>query len=218
LRQPLHLVLLLLLCGGLWFAGLIPGFQSSHSRNITVGAVVVASVVIAVVHQLWVLVFWRLELRSSAISRHFGPSGFLIYCVGFVLLITARLGSIVYLAPLNRGTLIVPFGFRIVLVGVIAILNVWGMYSVIHYFGFRRAFGLDHFDASVRHKGLVKGGAYRYIRNVMYLIVLPVFFVPGLLWGSVSSLILGVFHFIYVWVHFYCTELPDMSVIYGKAA
>ncbi len=215
-RQPLHLVLLVLLCGGLWLTGLIPGFWTSHSRGITVGAVVVASVVIGVVHQLWVLVFWRLQLRSSAISRHFGSSGFVIYCVGFVLLITARLISIVCLAPLNSGTLMVPFGIRIVLVGVIAVLNVWGLYSVTRYFGMRRAFGLDHFDASVRHKGLVKGGAYRYTRNVMYLIVLPVFFVPGLLWGSVASLILGVFHYIYVWVHFYCTELPDMAVIYGN--
>ena len=46
LRQPLHLVLLLLLCGGLWLAGLIPGFRISHSWNITVGTVVVVSVVI----------------------------------------------------------------------------------------------------------------------------------------------------------------------------
>jgi hypothetical protein len=216
LRQPLHLVLLLLLCGGLWFAGLIPGFRISHSWSITAGAVVAVSVVIGVLHQLWVLFFWRLELRSSAISRYFGPSGFVIYCVGFVLLITTRLASIVCLAPLNSGTLAIPLGFRIVLVGVIAALNVWGLYSVVRYFGIRRAFGLDHFDASVRYKGLVTGGAYRYMRNVMYLIVVPVFLVPGLLWGSVASLILGVFHYIYVWVHYYCTELPDMAVIYGN--
>ena len=156
------------------------------------------------------------QLSAPSCRVHFGPSGFVIYCVGFVLLITARLISIVYLAPLNSGTLTVPFEVRIVLVGIIAVLNVWGMYSVVRYFGLRRAFGLDHFDTSVRHKGLVKGGAYRYIRNVMYLLVLPVFFVPALLWGSVASLILGVFQYIYVWVHYYCTELPDMSVIYGN--
>ncbi len=50
----------------------------------------------------------------------------------------------------------------------------------------------------------------------MYLIVLPIFFIPGLLWGSIASLALGIFHFIFVWVHYYCTELPDMAVIYGE--
>ena len=51
----------------------------------------------------------------------------------------------------------------------------------------------------------------------MYLIVLPVFCVPGLLWGSVAATALGVFHYLYVWVHYYCTELPDMTVIYGDS-
>jgi hypothetical protein len=51
----------------------------------------------------------------------------------------------------------------------------------------------------------------------MYLIVLPVFCVPGLLWGSVASTVLAVFHYLYVWIHYYCTELPDMTVIYGDS-
>jgi hypothetical protein len=217
LRQPLHVILLLLLCGGLWLAGLIPGFRISHSSNITVGMVVVLSAVIGVLHQMWVLIFWRLELGSSAISRTFGDAGFVIYWIGFVFFITARLASIIYLAPLNSGTLAVPLVIRLILVGIIAVLNIWGLYSVFRYFGVRRAFGLDHFDPSVRHEGLVKGGAYRYTRNVMYLIVLPVFCVPGLLWGSGASTVLGVFHYIYVWVHYYCTELPDMAAIYGDS-
>jgi hypothetical protein len=80
------------------------------------------------------------------------------------------------------------------------------------------AFGLDHFDASVRLKGLVTEGAYRHFRNVMYLIVLPVFFIPGLIWGSIASLSLGIFHFVFVWIHYYCTELPDLAVIYGEGS
>lgn len=37
-RQPLHLILLLILCSGLWAAGLIPGVRVSHSGNVTVGS------------------------------------------------------------------------------------------------------------------------------------------------------------------------------------
>ncbi len=158
-RQPRHLLLLLALCGGLWLASLIPGFLISHDIYITVGAVVVMSIAIGAAHQLWVLVFWRLELGSSAITRRFGNWGFKIYSLGFVLLVTARTASIFYLAPINGGTLPLPLAIRLLLVGIIAVLNAWGIYSVIRYFGIRRAFGLDHFNASIRLKGLVKEGA-----------------------------------------------------------
>ena len=106
--------------------------------------------------------------------------------------------------------------YRLIPVAIIAVINLWGVYSVVRYFGVQRALGLDHFDPSIRLKGLVRRGAYRYIRNVMYLIILPVFCLPGLLWGSVAATLLGVFHYAYVWVHYYCTELPDMAVIYGE--
>lgn len=215
-RQPLHAVLLLFLCIGLWLSSLITGFQVSHSREIAVGVVVATSAGIGVLHQLWVLLFWRLELRSSSISRRFGDSGFLVYSIGFMILFAARIASIVFVAPLNSGTLRVPLLHRLILVAVIAALNLWGLYSVLRYFGVRRALGLDHFDPSVRHGGLVTSGAYRYINNVMYLIILPVFCVPGLLWGSVAATFLGVFHYAYVWVHYCCTEIPDMAVIYGE--
>jgi hypothetical protein len=215
-RQPLHLVLLLILCGGLWLAALIPGMRVTRSLHVTVGTVMAVSVAIGVLHQLWVLVFWRLELGSSVISRRFGHSGFMLYSVGFAVLITARLASIIYLAPLNRGTLPLSPAFRLAAVAIIALFSLWGMYSVLRYFGARRALGLDHFDPAVRRKGLVTGGAYRYFGNVMYLIILPVFCVPGLLWGSIASTLLGIFHYAYVWVHYYCTELPDMAMIYGR--
>lgn len=50
---------------------------------------------------------------------------------------------------------------RLILVGITAVLNIWGMYLVFRYFGGRR---------------------------------------------------------VYVWVHYHCTELPDMVVIYGDPA
>ncbi|UCF98391.1 MAG: hypothetical protein JSV89_02385 [Spirochaetaceae bacterium] len=217
LRQPLHGILLLALCAGLWLSSRLPAFRVTHGSLITVGAIVVVSAIIGVLHQLWVLVFWRLELGFSAISRCFGNSGFTIYSIGFVALLTARLASIVTSAALNGGTLAVSLPIRLILAGIIAILNIWGLYSVLRYFGILRAFGLDHFDPSIRKKGLVKGGAYRYTRNVMYLFVLPVFFAPGLLWGSLAATLLGVFHFFTVWIHYYCTELPDMALLYSES-
>ena len=33
---------------------------------------------------------------------------------------------------------------------------------------------------------------------------------------SLSSTLVGVFHWLFVWAHYYCTELPDMAEIYGQ--
>jgi hypothetical protein len=215
-RQGLHLLWLLVLCAGLWLASFLPGFRISHAWNVTVGQAAVVSVALGVLHHLWILVFWRLELRSGAISGKLGGAGFPIFSIGFVILISARFASVVYLALLNGGTLALALFARLLLVGIIGALNVWGMYSVLRYFGIRRAFGLDHFDRSIARKGLVRAGAYRHMNNVMYLIILPAFCVPGLLWDSLASTLMGVFHWLFVWAHYYCTELPDMTEIYGR--
>jgi hypothetical protein len=217
-RQGLHLLWLLTLCAGLWLASFLHGFRVSHGWSVTIGQAAAVSVALGALHHLWVLVFWRLELRSKTISRRLGKAGFPIFSIGFVILIGARFVSVAYLAILNGGTLALALSARLILVGIIGVLNVWGIYSVLRYFGIRRAFGLDHFDRSVARKGLVRGGAYRYMKNVMYLIILPAFCVPGLLWGSLASTLVGVFHWLFVWAHYYCTELPDMAEIYGRPA
>jgi len=50
-----------------------------------------------------------------------------------------------------------------------------------------------------------------------YLIYgLLILYLPGLLLLSKAALIVALFNHVYVWVHYYCTERPDMKVIYGK--
>jgi hypothetical protein len=214
-RQPLHLILLAILAAGVWVALGIPGARESHNPSIPVGPVVVISVVLGVLHQLWVALFWRLELDSSGVSRRFGSSGFVVFAVGFLFLFASRFASLFVLAPLNRATIAVPSLCRLIPAGALAALGLWGMDSVFRHFGIRRALGLDHFEPSIRRAGLVRGGAYRLTRNVMYVFVTPLFFLPALLWASVAGLVVGAFHYLAVWVHYYCTELPDMEVIYG---
>jgi hypothetical protein len=214
-RQPLHLILLAILAGGVWVALRIPGARVSRSVAIPVEAAATASVIVGVVHQLWVLLFWRLELGSSAVSRRLSGSGFVVFAAGFVFLFASRFASLFVVAPLNSETIAVPFLYRLIPVGTLAALGFWGLHSVFRHFGMRRALGLDHFDPSIRRGGLVRGGAYRLTRNVMSVLVIPLFFLPGLLWASVASTILGAFHYLAVWAHYYCTELPDMEVMYG---
>ena len=38
--------------------------------------------------------------------------------------------------------------------------------------------------------------------------------IPGFMWLSSAALLSALFSHLYIWVHYYCTELPDMQHIY----
>jgi len=62
----------------------------------------------------------------------------------------------------------------------------------------------------------VKEGIFRYTDNGMYIYSILILYLPGLLLLSKTALIVALFNHVYIWVHYYCTERPDMKVIYGK--
>ena len=101
------------------------------------------------------------------------------------------------------------------LVALIAPVVIYLFYSVIRYFTIKRAYGIDHFDKNYSEP-YVKGGIFRYKDNGMYVYGLLILYLPGLLLLSKAALIVALFNHVYVWVHYYCTERPDMKVIYGK--
>lgn len=88
-------------------------------------------------------------------------------------------------------------------------------HSVRKYFGFRRAYGIDHFDESYRALPFVKQGIFKYTGNAMYVAGFLILWTPGLLLLSTAALLAALFNHLYIWVHYYCTELPDIRRIYG---
>ena len=90
-------------------------------------------------------------------------------------------------------------------------------YSVKRYFGFRRAFGIDHFDESYRSLPFVRKGIFRFTRNGMYVYGFLLLWVPGFWFASLAALSVALFNHLYIWVHYFATELPDMKRIYGQA-
>ena len=117
----------------------------------------------------------------------------------------------------NRDTL---DANHLVLKGVallIALPAVYLFYSVSRYFGYRRALGIDHFDESYRDKPFVRRGIFRFTRNGMYTFGLAALWIPGLVYASKAGLLSAAFSHLYIWVHYFCTERPDMQRIYGKA-
>jgi hypothetical protein len=202
--------------GALLFSALL-GLPSGSERFFGLTAIgwVAFSWVSAALHQGWVALFWRAELYGQKVSARFGPRGFLLYRIGFIVFAGGRMLPLIIIAALTERSLSIPTVPRFVLLGVITLGTVCGLYSVVRYFGVKRAFGADHFDHAFRELGLERRGIYRWVPNAMYAVVLLGLYIPGLAWQSASALIAAAAHHLFVWVHYFCTEKPDMKAIYG---
>lgn len=171
-----------------------------------------ASIAIPVVHQVYVWICWRIELRNRAVSRAIGFGG---YAAGFFLFFFARFVAFWALAWATRGTLAVAFPVQMIVTIALAAPAAYAMYSVVLYFGMARAAGADHFDERYRQMPLVRGGIFRYTSNGMYGFGFLFFWALAVGCASTAALIAAAFCHAYIWVHFYATERPDMHVLYG---
>jgi hypothetical protein len=176
------------------------------------------AIAVPVLHQIFVWLFWRLELHHGLITRWLGKNGFPIYKIGFTILFAARPLSILLLGISNYDTLACPPALMYSAAVLVVIPGVYTMYSVVHYFGMDRAYGIDHFDASYRDKPFVKQGMFKYTNNAMYKFGFLILWSIALFTLSKAALLVAVFNHLYIWVHFYFTELPDIRRIYGKVS
>jgi protein-S-isoprenylcysteine O-methyltransferase Ste14 len=213
-KQGYHAFLLALLLGGVYLLARGPVLEGSF-LGLSTATWLWASVLIPVVHQLYVLICWRVELYHQGLSKWLGKRAFHLFGIVFMLLFLARPLAITGLALSNRGSFPLPpalvWPLCLVFLGLVLYLG----YSVVCYFGIPRALGLDHFQPdSFRDQEMVKGGIYNWTANPMYLFGFTLLWIPGLCFGSGAALIAALFSHLYVWLHFYFTELPDMHFIY----
>jgi hypothetical protein len=167
-----------------------------------------------VVHQIYVWLAWRLELQRAATSKTIGFHG---YVVIFFVLITGRFISLLALAWVDRGSLNLNIIPVIILTMLLALPGIYATYSVKRYFGMARAAGADHFDHRYRNMPLVKKGIFRFTSNGMYLYAFLLFWVIAVGFNSSAALTVAAFSHVYIWVHFYATEKPDMDFLYNAA-
>jgi hypothetical protein len=175
------------------------------------------AVALAVSHQVFVWLCWRTELHGRLLTRLLGKHAFNIYAVLFSVLGIARVLAVFALAIANRDTL--P-GDRTVLAigaGFALLPALYLFYSVRRYFSFRRAFGIDHFETRYRALPFVRKGIFRLTPNGMYVFGFLLLWVPALWWASTAALGAALFNHLYIWVHYYATERPDIARIYGAA-
>ncbi len=150
-RQGLHALLLgglLLLVFGLAF--LLPGALQGQLWGLPTLAWLTLAVADPVAHQILVAFFWRAELYGGRISARFGrEGGFRLYKILFTLFFAGRLVTIILVGMANYRSLdltpLIAYPLSLLLFLPAAYL----FYSVDHYFGMDRAYGIDHFDPSL---------------------------------------------------------------------
>ncbi|MCK5399992.1 MAG: hypothetical protein KAJ28_00035 [Flavobacteriaceae bacterium] len=218
-KQIWHLLILIfLVLGIIVLTNLEREFLIGSLWNIPTKTWLIISVVIPVVHQIYVLLCWRLELHYKLLTRNIGEKAFNIYLTGFFIFFVSRLIFIILLSESNKNTFHLSSFLKYSITIVLSIIAIYAFYSVKKYFGFKRAAGLDHFDSSIAELPFVKKGIFKYTNNGMYTYAFLIIYLPALLNQSKASLLAATFSHIYIWVHYYCTELPDIKKIYKKTS
>ena len=216
--QLWHVILLIALLTGLFLFDLNdPSVSLGSLFGVSSQVWFILAVSSPILHQIYVVVVWRLELHYNTLSKMFGDKGFFFFKIGFTILILSRPVLITLLAFSNSNTIVIDPVIRYLVSGILAFLVCYLFYSVIRYFGMDRAFGMDHFYPEEAKKlPMVKQGIFRYSSNAMYVFGFLVLWIPGVLLQSRSALLVAMFSQIYIWIHYYFTEKPDMKLIYGS--
>jgi protein-S-isoprenylcysteine O-methyltransferase Ste14 len=215
-RQFLHLLSLILLLAAIYTLDQTGGSNQGAYLGLSTPLWFALALAVPIVHQIFVALAWRAELYHHSLSRWWGDKAFAVFTVIFFILFVSRLLFVIPLAIANRHTLGIGMESLYLLSAVLAVPVLYTFYSVLKYFTLKRALGIDHFDPAYRNAPLVRQGMFRYTRNAMYVFGIAILWLPGLLLASKAALLAALFNHLYIWVHYYTVELPDMRSIYGR--
>jgi hypothetical protein len=214
-KQFLHLLGLGILLYLFSLAGKLEGFREGDALGISTRTWLYIALANTIAHQVYVWFCWRMELHTKLLTRFFGKAGFRTYAAGFTVLIILRPALITFLAFANRNTIPANRYLMMVVAATLLLPAAYLGYSIMKYFSFTRAFGIDHFDESYRSMPLVRKGIFQFTPNAMYLFGFALLWAPAAFFSSVAALTFALFSHLYIWVHYFCTEKPDMEKIYG---
>ncbi|WP_420630302.1 methyltransferase [Candidatus Leptofilum sp.] len=209
-----HILLLACLLPGAIFLA-FPSLDNSTWLGITDSTWFNSLLIIVIIHQFLGWFVFRSQLCFSLFSRIFGRYDLFVWgCLFFPFLLLRPLLTLA-LGLADAGS-ITEFRSLQIIVGLILLLPAfYTLWSLHKYFGMVRALGADHFREQYRQMPLVREGAFKYSSNAMYAFVFLIFWAIALLTGSLAALAAALFQHAYIWVHLYCTEEPDMRIIYG---
>lgn len=215
-KQWIHALALGILLMGMSFLSRFEGVRTGSLWGIgTLGWLWIA-LGFAVLHQVYVWFCWRIELHGRLLTRLLGDRAFPVYAFGFALIGFLRTAAVLLLAMANRNTIPASLISLRVLAFLLLLPSLYLFYSVARFFTFRRALGIDHFDESCRTAPFVREGIFRFTPNGMYVYGFLLLWAVALWYASLAALVAALFNHIYIFVHYYSTELPDMKRLYGN--
>ena len=215
-RQWLHALLLAALLAGMVLVTGFDGVRTGQLWGVATPVWLWLAVGLAIAHQVYVWICWRTQLHASWLTRTLGSYGFPLYAVGFSLIGILRVVVVFIVAISNQYTLPANAIALKILAIIVLVPAVYLFYSVKRYFGFKRAFGIDHFDNEYRSMPFERRGIFRFTRNGMYTYGFLLLWFPAFWWASLAALSMAIFNHLYIWVHYFATELPDIKRIYGE--
>lgn len=214
-KQGCHLLTAIVLSAGIWLAArsvdLTGGFL-----GLTAGTWLALAVVLPIIHQFYVALLWRGELYYHWLSNRFGEKAFGIWAVGFMILFLTRPVTILALGIADQGSAPIPLWLNLPLITACTLITLYMAYSFVRFFGAKRALGMDHFcPERYRELPFVREGIFKWSSNAMYSYAFLALWLIGLAFESRAALLGALFNHLFIWAHYYFTELPDMKAIYG---
>ena len=215
-KQTQHYLFLIVLLFGVYFLA-TGDVLSGHLWGIGTQTWLWIAVATPVIHQIVVVLLWRAELYHHKMTEWFGDKAFPVFKVIFTIFFIGRPVTLILLGISNANTLELNPAIAYTLAVILFVPFAYTMYSVVHYFGVDRAYGEDHFKPAIyKNKPFVKQGMFKYTNNAMYKFGFLILWVIAFAFLSKAALLAAVFNHLYIWVHFYFTELPDIKYIYGN--
>jgi hypothetical protein len=213
-KQAQHILMLFILLVSVYFLAMAD-LLSGQLWGMSTQTWFWIAVSIPVFHQIIVALLWRAELYHRKMTDWFGTRAFTVFKAVFGILFIGRPITLIILGISNMNTLHLNPALAYILAFIMFVPFAYTMYSVFRYFGIDRAYGIDHFDVSFRNKPFVKQGMFKYTGNAMYIFGFLILWVIALTFLSRAALLVAAFSHIYIWAHYYFTELPDIKYIYG---
>lgn len=172
------------------------------------------NVAVVATHQIIVWLVFRGQLGWGVLTRIFGEWDLRLWGLVFMPFLIARPVLVVGLAIADSGSLMLPRWLCSVFGAALLVPAMYTLWSVSRYFSIPRALGGDHFRLHYRRMPMVQTGAFAWTPNAMYLIAFLGLWSIAFLAHSHVALVIALFQHAYIWVHYYCTEKPDMELMY----
>lgn len=164
----------------------------------------------AVLHHLYLVILQRVELATGWFKENAPSYAHLAFLADNLLFAMLRTGTLVMAAMAGKDAIYLPFNLRLILALAFPVA-----YLLLAAHGRlpkppAPAKSLFHPEAGfAAGKSTWSGEKYLARRRFFYHLLTPLFYLPGLLTASNAALLLALFSHLYLWVHYFCTEVPD---------